>query len=223
MVGIVNIAKEAFSDGEQPGEDRQVYKKLFNEIEPARTDGEILKVGTGRLNPLQNAGSSHTDVTGLLSEETAESKPLHYKQFDEILDKGLDGWLYLPETQPIKDLLIVTDGRIYAEGVKLLNQFEAPNTAVLFFAPADDEQRPDFLGELDVLATALQDCLLPWAASVAKERNKTWPETAEARTIAGGSLGGYAAAEVVLKHPEIALNAIVQSAAFWCPTMNMDS
>lgn len=91
MVGIVNIAKEAFSDGEQPGEDRQVYKKLFNEIEPALTDGEILKVGPDHLNPLQNAGSSHTDVTGLLSEETTESKPLHYKQFDEILNKGLDG------------------------------------------------------------------------------------------------------------------------------------
>lgn len=97
-----------------------------------------MKVGTGRLNPLQNAGSSHTDVTGLLSEETTESKPLHYKQFDEILDKRLDDWLYLPEAQPIKDLLIVTDGGIYAEGVKLLNQFQATNTAALFVAPADD-------------------------------------------------------------------------------------
>lgn len=217
MVGIINIPQEAFSNGQQPGKDRQAYKTLLKEIEPAWTDGEILKVGTGRLNPLQAAGSAHTGTTHRLLEETPEAKQLHYKQFPEILDKGLDGWLHLPETQIIKDVLIVTDGRVYAEGVKLLNQFEATDTAVLFVAPSDDEQRANLLGELDILVTALQEYLLPWATSVATQQNKTWPETAEARTITGGSLGGYAAAGLVLKHPEIAHNAIIQSAAFWWP------
>lgn len=217
MVGIINIPQEDFSKSQQPGTDRQAYKSILDEIEPAWTDGEILKVGTGRLNPVQDAEDSHVETTELLSKEIAESKPLHYKQFDDILDNGLDGWLYLPETHPIKDLLIVTDGHIYAEGVKLLNQFKATDTAVLFVAPEDEEQRPDLLGEIDVLASALQDCLLPWAASVAKHQDKSWPETAEARTIVGGSLGGYAAAGLVLKHPDIAQNAIVQSAAFWWP------
>jgi hypothetical protein len=73
----------------------------------------------------------------------------------------------------------VTDGRVYAEGVKLLTHFKATDTAVRFVAPSFDEQRPDLLGGIDVLATALQDCLLPWAASVAKQLNKSWPETPE--------------------------------------------
>ena len=222
MVGIITVPQEVFSDGQQPGKERQAYKSLPDKIEPAWKDGEVMKVGTSRLNPLQDAGETHVVVTKLLSEEIAESKPLHYKQFDDILDKGLDGWLYLPETQPIEDLLIVTDGRVYAEGVKLLTHFKATDTAVLFVAPSDDEQRPDLLGDIDVLATALQDCLLPWVASVAKQLNKSWPETAESRTIAGGSLGGYPAAGIVLKHLEIALNAIVQSAAFWWPNNDYD-
>lgn len=53
MAGITNIPQEAFSNGQQPGKDRQAYRTLLKEIEPAWTDGEILKVGTGRLNPLQ--------------------------------------------------------------------------------------------------------------------------------------------------------------------------
>lgn len=73
----------------------------------------------------------------------------------------------------------MTDGRVYAEGVKLLTHFKATDTAVLFVAPSFDEQRPDLLGGIDVLATALQVCLLHWAASVAKQLNKSWPETAE--------------------------------------------
>ena len=36
-------------------------------------------------------------------------------------------------------------------------------------------------------------------------------------TIAGGSLGGYAVAGIVLTHIDIALNARVQSAARWWP------
>lgn len=223
MVGIINIPQDAFSDGQQPGKDRQAYKSLLDEIEPAWTDGEILKVGTGHLNPLHDAGETHADVTELLSEEIAESKPLHNKQFDAIIDRGLDGWLYLPETQPIKDLLIVTDARVYADGVKLLNHFKATDTAVLFVSPTDDEQSPDLLGEIDVLATALQDCLLPWAASVAKQLNKSWPETAESRTIAGGSLGAYAAAGIVLSIQRLHSTQQFNQPRSGGPTMNMDS
>ena len=40
---------------------------------------------------------------------------------------------------------------------------------------------------------------------------------ASAFTIAGGSLGGYAVASIVLTHIDIALNARVQLAALWWP------
>lgn len=222
MVGIINIPQKAFADGKQPGEDRKDYKSLLNAVEPAWSDGEILEIGTGRLSPLLDAGNSHADVKVLQSEEITDSKNIRYNKFAEILDGGLDGWLYLPETQLIKDVLIVTDGHVYVEGVKLLNHLNAIDTAVLFVAPSESEQRPDLLGEIDVLATALRECLLPWAASITTQQNKLWPETAETRTIAGGSLGGYAAAGIALQHPEIAHKAIVQSAAFWWPDHKYD-
>jgi len=59
--------------------------------------------------------------------------------------------------------------------------------------------------------------VLPWAKTLAEQKGKVWTVDVSDYIIAGGSLGGYAAAGIVLIHPEIALNAIVQSAALWWP------
>ena len=129
----------------------------------------------------------------------------------------LNTWLYLPPDREIKDVLLVTDGEVHAEEVPLLNLYQPHDSAIVYFSPEEASLRGDFLGNIELVASSLKNHVLPWAKTLAEQKGKVWPVDASDYIIAGGSLGGYAAAGIVLIHPEIALNAIVQSAALWWP------
>lgn len=216
-VGIIKIPKNAFDSEQQPGADRESYRNLLNNVEPAWTSGEVLQVGTRQLNPLQNAAPTieGTNKAGAQS-ITAPANNIH-GQFANAVKDGVDVWLHLPETDEVENLLIVTDGHIYIKGVQLLDEYDPGNTAVIFVSPCKEEQRADLLADVESLSSTLKEHILPWAAHEAQKRNTTWQISPQTSTITGGSLGGSAAAGLVLKHPELALNAVIQSAAFWWP------
>ncbi len=223
MVGILNIPNTCLDNGKLPGADREAYRNLRETAEPAWTSGEILSIGTkregtltnrtARFNPLYDAGNQATAPYPV-----AESRPLlHQTQMEVAQGLTLNTWLYLPPDREIKDVLLVTDGEVHAEEVPLLNLYQPHDSAIVYFSPEEASLRGDFLGNIELVASSLKNHVLPWAKTLAEQKGKVWPVGASDYIIAGGSLGGYAAAGIVLIHPEIALHAIVQSAALWWP------
>lgn len=223
MVGILNIPNTCLDNGKLPGADREAYRRLRETAEPAWTSGEILSIGTkpegtltnrtARFNPLYDAGNH--EAAGY---SVAESRPLlHQAQMEVAKGLTLNAWLYLPPDEKIADVLLVTDGEVYAEEVPLLNLYQPHDSAIVYFSPEEASLRGDFLGDIELIASSLKNYVLPWAKALAEQKGKVWPVDGSDYIIAGGSLGGYAAAGIVLIHPEIALNAIVQSAALWWP------
>ena len=125
---------------------------------------------------------------------------------------GVDirAWL-APAARTSAYTLLLTDGGEYFGSTPImpaLDASSAPPTDVLAFGPAEREAREAVLGT-DKLALFIDKELLPWARTV-------HPITGEL-VIAGGSLGGLAAARLVRTRPDLVPNAIVQSAAFWWP------
>ena len=213
MVGIIPLPADSFDDGAQPGADRKAYKALRENVRPVWTSVEVMKFGNGELNALVNAGQLQRRPT----QQSINQQRFYKDELKGILDSAIDAWLYLPCEHSVDSVLLVSDGRAYIDGAKLLPHVNSANTAVVLFAPKAEDDRQVLLGNLEKLVTALKEHILPWAKEQAQHSNYEWPERSEAFTIAGGSLGGYAAAAIVLHHPEIALNAIVQSASLWWP------
>ena len=85
-------------------------------------------------------------------------------------------------------------------------------TLVIGYAPVRPADRPLVLGMHDRLSEFLLEELLPWAGA-----RVPVPAEAHRRAVAGASLGGLAAADLVRQIPDQIANAAVQSASFWWP------
>ncbi|WP_346845094.1 alpha/beta hydrolase-fold protein [uncultured Rothia sp.] len=124
-------------------------------------------------------------------------------------------WLYQPAQ--VDTLLIVCDGQTYVEEYPLWPVLDSAmtkhsptsSTALMLIEPTASLTRNHFLGDQNYLADWLVSIGLPWA------RTKFEIPPAERCIIAGGSLGGLAASQVVRKIPRSISKAIVQSGAFW--------
>lgn len=114
-------------------------------------------------------------------------------------------------------LLIVCDGQVYLQDYPLwpailhLNRtlFAQAPCAVLFLEPTGQLERNRFLGCENYLPHWLTSVGLPWVST-----HMALP-TADHCLIAGSSLGGLAAAQVVKKAPGAVAKAVVQSGSFW--------
>lgn len=122
--------------------------------------------------------------------------------------------LFLPDSA--KKLLIVSDGKTYLDSYPLWPFIQRHNraypdttTALLLLEPTGSLSRQQFLGEELYLSTWLDHIGFQWVG----ERFST-PSAVDC-IIAGGSLGGLAAAQVVREIPHRVSKAVVQSGAFW--------
>lgn len=123
-----------------------------------------------------------------------------------------------------ENLLILLDGDTMIWRAPVLPALERacavgalPPTATVLFAPADRAERANLLGMNPRLPDFIADELLPWAS-----RLSPLPADPVRRAIAGASLGGLAAADVVRRAPKLVANAIVQSGSFWWPASARD-
>ncbi|WPF65958.1 alpha/beta hydrolase [Corynebacterium sp. 22KM0430] len=143
------------------------------------------------------------------------TNPLHQSRWHSAaLDVEVRAWLS-PDPSPHATLLLMTDAEEYLNRTPLLPRLrtpEHPATSVLFFGPASSSNRDRVLTAGPALDSFIEKELLPWAARFS-------PPLADSsqRIIAGGSLGGFAAAGVVRRRPDLVPNAVVQSASFWWP------
>jgi enterochelin esterase-like enzyme len=131
-------------------------------------------------------------------------------------------WVYTPPgydaaAKTPYDLLIVFDGREYAEDIglpKILDALLAEGKAPAFVAVLIDNgtgaQRLADLGNRESFAAFLSGELLPHVRA-------NWNVTRDPRhaIVAGSSAGGLAAAFVAYRHPELFGNVLSQSGAFW--------
>lgn len=129
------------------------------------------------------------------------------QQFQTEVAQGLtfNTWIYLPTNRVIKSTLLVTDVEVYAEEVPLLNLYQPHASAIVYFSPVETSLRGDFLGNTGLVKASLWDHIVPWAKNLAKKEGQAWPTAPSAYTIAGGSLGDYTAAGIVVLHHKIAL------------------
>ncbi|AMJ44694.1 hypothetical protein BA700_07155 [Corynebacterium stationis] len=129
------------------------------------------------------------------------------QQFQTEVAQGLafNTRIYLPKNRVIKSTLLVTDVEVYAEEVPLLNLYQPHDSAIVYFSPVETSLRGDFLGNTELVNASLWDHIVPWAKNLAKKEGQVWPTAPSAYTIAGGSLGDYTAAGIVVLHHEIAL------------------
>lgn len=116
------------------------------------------------------------------------------------------------------DILIVSDGDFFLENVSLIRPVEEAErrgsirpTAIVFFSLRDPEDRFSLLGDIDNLASFIKGELLEEFSTLLDGRRPC------DLIFAGASLGGYAAASLSLKYPEICCRSIVLSASFWYP------
>lgn len=123
-----------------------------------------------------------------------------------------------------ENIAFISDGQICLSDVSLLPALESAQkdgtilpTTCVFFAPAAAEDRPKVLGDPTKLATFLRVEVLEIL------NDRSIPHTAEKSTIVGASLGGFAAANIVLDAPDLVKNAIVQSAALWWPDKEFET
>ncbi|AWT27442.1 Enterochelin esterase [Corynebacterium provencense] len=144
----------------------------------------------------------------------------------EVIDsRALGRPMRLHAAFPPVDAGPVTAAVIVADGDRLVREFPFPGalrraeragfcapTAALLFTPVDPEARGEVLGCHPGLPGFLEHELLPWA-----RRHGPVPGDPRRLAVAGASLGGLAAADVVRQIPDAVGNAVVQSGSFWWP------
>ncbi|QPK78573.1 hypothetical protein G7Y31_08405 [Corynebacterium lizhenjunii] len=190
-------------------DDRQAWIALRDTGQPAWAKGEIIGSGQGRFNALVDMAP--------LAEFPAGITPAH----STTIDAGVpcQVWLHLSAGSTSREILLVTDGDIYVRHVPLLpalTQLADAPSATIFLAPTVPERRMDLLGNPELLAHTAR-AALTWARNTARAQGHHLDTDAQRVTIAGGSLGGYAATSMVLHFPDIARNAITQSVSLWWP------
>ncbi|BAU97156.1 esterase [Corynebacterium suranareeae] len=202
------------------GQDRATWKKKMSESIPLQP----LKETSFGLSVLALPGatpSPHTDEVDptYLLQGSVEEISFTSTTFDIPMKVAV----YTPP-RPAEDIAFISDGQICLNDVSLLPALESaqtdgtiPPTTCVFFAPAAAKDRSRVLGDPDKLAGFLRTEVLEIL------RDRSIAHTAESTTIVGASLGGFAAANIVLDAPDLVKNAIVQSAALWWPDREFET
>lgn len=227
------------------GADRASWRAVYDRLLPLGRTGEVVRSGeAGSASVLVLPGALQSpftagEVTGfdltrrgagvvgaeVESPQQGELKPLS-SVHQTVIESQVFGfpmvvWAAVPPGffgEP-SALAIISDGECWSSQYPIIDALErlhvsgriAPTTA-LFFAPVDPRKRVDVLGMREELSGFVERELLPWAASVAPI-----PPDPARRLIAGSSLGGLAAADLVRRVPELVGCAVVQSGSFWWP------
>lgn len=212
--------------------DRTAWRAAYGRTRALSDTAEVVRDGAGRANVLALPAAPPTpwptrEITGALpSPAQATRRPrapgVHEHRIDsEVLGLPMRVRAVVPHPTFGKAtaVVVVLDGERWThdypvlDGLTHLHEDGACGpTLALLVAPEDPGRRAELLGMNPDLPKFLVDELLPWAASLT-----TTPADPARRAIAGVSLGGLAAADVVRRAPDAFGNAIVQSGSFWWP------
>ncbi len=226
------------------GQSRQRWRSTFALTEaPSRSLPVIRSSDGGEANLLALPGatphrftddigtrasqdSSERTIASMPSERWRENLPKHGDLKEEawsstVMNVPVRSWTWRPaqEYGAPEVTALVTDGDRYTSEYTLVPALERavaeyalPPLSVIFFAPDRPSDRPHMLGANPDLPRFIQEELLPRASF--HTRILSDPQL---RAIAGASLGGLAAADVVRRAPDLVGCGIVQSASFWWP------
>ncbi|QIK83679.1 esterase family protein [Sanguibacter sp. HDW7] len=212
--------------------DRSAWRAAYERTRALAGTTEVVRDGAGRANVHALPGAPPTpwparEVTGaVLSPTRATRRPrapgVHeHRFFSEVLGLQMRVRAVVPHPTfgEATAVVVVLDGERWTldypilDGLAHLHEDGACGpTLALHVAPEDPGRRAELLGMNAGLPRFLVDELLPWGASLT-----TTPTDPARRAIAGVSLGGLAAADVVRRAPDAFGNAIVQSGSFWWP------
>lgn len=192
--------------------DRGQWRELFSRTEPLSARGQDLPshVRTSVI-------TAESSVLELLPPADSASELSSTSFTLPDLAESVQVALYTPEAP--EHLVIALDGDQHLSNGLLNSLEETPfsaTTAVLFLWAEGPFDRAKLFAERDLFAALLQQHVLPWAQSL------TVLPDATHRIIAGGSLGGLAAAELCRYYPHIARCATVQSASWWWNNLSND-
>ncbi|VEH08870.1 alpha/beta hydrolase [Corynebacterium kutscheri] len=189
---------------------RYEWKELFNQALPLDIAGSLPeKVPVSKTSQTRSVLSFRTRSLLCFSPNT---QPLHHmRAYSADIDGEIDAALFVPET--VDSLLILSDGATYLTDYPLLEELQSDKltatTAVLFITPTQEEKRFLLLGKEKALSNWLLDTGLAWVSTF-----MSIPQP-DRCIIAGASLGGLAAAQLLRVAAHIAQKAIIQSASFW--------
>lgn len=202
------------------GQDRATWKRKMSESIPLQPHKEAC-FGLSVLALPGATPSPHTDDVDPAYPLQGSVEELSFTSI--TFDIPMKVAVYTPP-RLAENIAFISDGQICLSDVSLLPALESaqkngtiPPTTCVFFAPAAAEDRPKVLGDPTKLAIFLR-------MEVLKILNdRSIPHSAEKSTIVGASLGGFAAANIVLDAPDLVKKAIVQSAALWWPDKEFET
>lgn len=214
--------------------DRAQWRAVYSRTRELSTRAEIVRDDSGgRASVLALPGAAPAPWTGpeatgspIADAGVTHRYPRASRVHQHVIDSAALGqpmrvWAAVPHPahgEP-SAVIAIADGARWSSdyairgGLERLHDDGACSpTLALFFSPEDPARRAEVLGMNPALSAFLLDELLPWASTF----TRVVADPAR-RAIAGASLGGLAAADVVRRRPDAFGNAVVQSGSFWWP------
>jgi len=172
------------------------------------------------------------DQSAWLGEDSTRAEPGHdparsaqqeWQWHSALLSTSRTVWLYQTGTGSSLPLVILLDGRRWAQEMPIYNALDKetersrlPAARYLFVDSVSGAQRSRELACDDVFWNAVVQELLPGVALAHKFILK--PETT---VVAGQSLGGLAAMHAALNYPHVFGAVVSQSGSFWWPYVEL--